>query len=141
MSDSRIGGVLSALWSFLRHPTVVVEEHVLAIEGQLEAVRARVVGQLRRELRRAARLLLLGASAALLALVGGFFALLGTWLGLRVVLGAVGASFLMAAVLALSSLAVFRALRFIAHRGLSEPSSSAAGQESRLKSASNTERG
>jgi len=111
--------LLSAVWSFLRHPASAAEDHLLALEARLEtqmterleSVRSLLVEQLRRELRRVARVLALGASVGLLALVAGFFALLGIWLSLRSVLGGARASFLIAALFAVLSLGVLRQLR------------------------------
>jgi len=97
-------GLLAAVWSFLRHPTVPkdrvtdVEETQagrsrLAAEGRLQAWRTRVIGELKAELRGAIRILILGAGAGLLALVGAIYILMGTWLTLRGLVGAVAASF------------------------------------------------
>ena len=100
-------GLLAAVWSFLRHPTVPkdrvtdVEEtqagrsRLVAAEGRLQAVRTRVIGELKAELRGAIRILILGAGAGLLALVGAIYILMGTWLTLRGLVGAVAASFTM----------------------------------------------
>jgi hypothetical protein len=137
---TRIEGLLSALWSFLRHPTAHVEDHVRAMEERLEqdlqsaiklrlatvehhldAVRIRVVERLGQELRRVARIVVMSASAVSLALVGGFFALLGAWLSLKGIIGAVGASFLLAGLFAFLSLAVLAALHSITHQARSQP--------------------
>jgi hypothetical protein len=151
-------GLLSAIWSFLRHPTVLedriieVEERLAAVErrivrdlkaaiesgvgaaeggvaavehrleedlkrairsraaaveGRLQAARVRVVAELKAELRRAIRILVLGSVAGALALVGTIYALMGAWLSLKALLGAVSASFALAIIfLILSVLAL-----------------------------------
>jgi hypothetical protein len=151
-------GLLSAIWSFLRHPTVLedrviefeerlaaverrivgdlkatiesrfvaaeggvaavehrleedlkhaIRSRVAAVEGRLQTVRGRVVGELKAELRRAIRILVLGTGAGVLALVGALYALMGAWLSLKALLGAISASFTLAvAFLILSAVAL-----------------------------------
>jgi hypothetical protein len=45
--DGALGGLLSALWSFLQHPAVNFEDHLTAVEERLKALEARLVGDLR----------------------------------------------------------------------------------------------
>ena len=111
-------GLLAAVWSFLRQPTVPkdrvtdVEEtqagrsRLVAAEGRLQAVRTRVIGELKAELRGAIRILILGAGAGLLALVGAIYILMGTWLTLRGLVGAVAASFTMGVAFMVLSLVI-----------------------------------
>jgi hypothetical protein len=44
--DGAVRGLLSALWSFLQHPTVHFEEHLSAVEERLKALEVRLVGDL-----------------------------------------------------------------------------------------------
>jgi hypothetical protein len=74
-------------------------------------------------LQRVTLILSLGARAALLGLVGGLFALLGAWLSLRSVLGAVGASFLLSGLFVFLSLGALGALRSITGRASQPPPS------------------
>jgi len=111
-------GLLAAVWSFLRQPTVPkdrvtdVEEtqagrsRLVAAEGRLQAVRTRVIGELKAELRGAIRILILGAGAGLLALLGAIYILMGTWLTLRGLVGAVAASFTMGVAFTVLSLVI-----------------------------------
>jgi len=115
-------GLLAAVWSFLRHPTVPkgrvtdVEEtqagrsRLLAAESRLQAWRTRVIGELKAELRGAIRILILGAGAGLLALVGAIYILMGTWLTLGGLVGAVAASFTMGVAFMVLSLVILMVL-------------------------------
>jgi hypothetical protein len=47
MPDERLlRGLLPALWSFLQHPAVHLEEHLAAVEERLKSLEARLVGDL-----------------------------------------------------------------------------------------------
>ncbi len=102
-----------------------VKDRLVAGERQLENVRIRVVEELGKELRRVTLILFLGATAALLGLLGGFLALLGTWLSLRRSLGAEGTSFLLAGLFVLLSAGALRALHSVTARAGSQPPPSA----------------
>lgn len=129
MNDGAIRPRVSSLWSLVRHPTrelrAAIKGQLAAVEGHLDTLRTHVVEELRKELRRAVLILSLSAAAALLGLLGGLFALLGTWLSLSHALGAVGASFVLAAFLLLLSLGAVRGLHSVATRGVSQPPPSA----------------
>lgn len=47
MSDERLKGLLSALWSFLQHSPITIEGHLTALEDRLRVLEARVVGDLK----------------------------------------------------------------------------------------------
>jgi len=44
--DNALRGLLSALWSFLQHPAVHLEDHLTAVEERLKALETRLVGDL-----------------------------------------------------------------------------------------------
>jgi hypothetical protein len=44
--DNALRGLLSALWSFLQHPAVRLEDHLTAVEERLKALETRLVGDL-----------------------------------------------------------------------------------------------
>jgi hypothetical protein len=166
-ANEATSGLLSAIWSFLRHPTVLedrvievedrlaaverrivgdvkaavesgivaaeegiagvehrleedlkhaVRTRVAAVEGRLQAVRGRVVGELKAELRRAIRILVLGTGASVLALIGAIYALMGAWLTLEGLLGAVSASFALAGAFLFLSVVVFSVLSAVRRR-------------------------
>jgi hypothetical protein len=133
-------GLLSALWSFLQHPAVAVEdavadaEHRLeedfkraiggrlaVIEARLETVKNRVVEDLKRELHRVTLILALALGCAVLALVGTTFGLMAAWTALKGFVGSVGASLLLAIVFLLAGLVVFGLLRSVLHRSHPAP--------------------
>jgi hypothetical protein len=133
-------GLLSALWSFLQHPAVAVEdtiagaEHRLeedfkraiggrlaVIQARLETVKSRVVEDLKRELHRVMLILALAMGCALLALVGTIFGLMAAWTALKGFVGSVGASLLLAIVFLLAGLVVFGLLRSVLHRSRPSP--------------------
>ena len=135
-------GLLPALWSFLQHPVVAVEETVAGVEhrleedskrairdrvagvqARLETVKTRVVEDLKYELRQVALMLVLAIGCGVLALVGVTFALMAAWTELEGFVGAVGASLVLAALSLLVSLVVFGLLRSVLHR--SQPPGSA----------------
>ena len=129
MNDGAIRPLVSSLWSLVRHPTrelrAAIKRQLAAVEWHLDSLRTRIVEELRKEVRRAILILSLSAAAALLGLLGGLFALLGTWLSLTRALGAVGASFVLAGLFLLLSLWVVRALHSVTTRGVSQPPPSA----------------
>jgi hypothetical protein len=45
--DGALRGVLSALWAFLQHPAVHLEDHLTSLEERLKTVEARLVGDLK----------------------------------------------------------------------------------------------
>ena len=127
--------LLSALWSFLQHPVVAVEdavadaEHRLEedlkrairgrlamVEARLETVKSRVVEDLKRELHRVTLILALVMGCAVLALLGSIFGLMAAWTALKGFVGTVGASLVLAGVFLLASLVVFGLLRSVLHR-------------------------
>ena len=127
-------GLLSALWSFLHHPAVAVEdavadaEHGLeedlkraihgrlaVVEERLESVKSRVVEDLKRELHRVTLILALGMGCAVLALAGTIFGLMAAWTAIKGFIGTLGASLVLAIVFLLASLVVFGLLRSVLH--------------------------
>jgi hypothetical protein len=144
--DGAMKGLLAALWSFLQHPAVSFEDHLTALEerlrlleagvehrleedfervvrgrvagihARLEAVKKRVVEDLKRELHRIVLVLALVMGCAALALVGMIFALMAAWTDLRAFMGSVGASVVLAIVFLLASLVVLGLLRSVLHR-------------------------
>src|SRR5580692_9298222 len=44
--NEALRGLLSALWSFLQHPAVHLEDHLTTVEERLKSLEARVVGDL-----------------------------------------------------------------------------------------------
>jgi len=145
--DGALRGLLSALWSFLQHPTANLEDHlagleetiagmehrfeeevgrairgqITGIQARLETVKKRVVEDLKYELRRVVLMLALMMGCAVLALIGMIFGLLAAWTDLKGFMGPVGASLVLAAVFFLASLAVFGLLRSILHRSQPPP--------------------
>lgn len=130
-----MSGFLPALWSFLRHPVVAAEERILAVESrveaearaairerlltleeQLAAVRARVVDDLKRELRHLIFTCGLAACAGMLALIGIIYLLIGAWLLLEEWLGGALGSLALAAGFLLLSLLPIIALYHAASR-------------------------
>jgi len=146
--DGVIKGLLSALWSFLQHPAANFEDHLTALEerlrllegrleddferavsgrvagihARLEAVKTRVVEDLKHELHRVVLMLALGMGCAVLALVGMIFGLMAAWTAIKGLIGPVGASLVLAAAFLLASLAVLGLLRSVLHRS-QDPSS------------------
>ena len=142
MTDERLRGLLSALWSFLQHPAVHVEEHLTAVEetlagvehrleqdfernvrgriaaiqARLETVKNRAVEDLKRELHRAVLMLSLGMGCAALGLTGAVFGLMAAWTGLKGLIGPVDASLVLATAFVLASLVVLGVLRSVLHR-------------------------
>lgn len=138
MTDST-RGLLSALWAFLQHPAVHLEEHLTAIEetiagvehrleqdiertvrgriagiqARLETVKKRVVEDLKRELHRVVLMLALALGCGVLALTGLIFGLMAAWTDLKGFIGPVGASLLLASVFLLASLVVLGLLRSV----------------------------
>lgn len=127
--------LLSALWSFLQHPAVHVEEHVAAVEarlkslearlvGDLEAVKNRVVEDLKRELHRVLLMLALAMGCAALALTGMIFGLMAAWTDLKGFIGPGGASLVLAVAFLLASLVVSGVLRSVRRRSQLPPHAS-----------------
>jgi hypothetical protein len=52
MSGDGVRDLLSALWSFLRHPTPVLEDHMVALEQRLTALETRVPEDLKNAVER-----------------------------------------------------------------------------------------
>jgi hypothetical protein len=137
-------GLLSALWSFLQHPAATFEDHLTALEdvghrleedskraisdrvagiqARLETVKSRVVEDLKHELRRVVLILALVMGCGALALVGMTFGLMAAWTDLDGLVGAVGASLVLAIVFLLASLVVFGLLRSVLRRSQAPPS-------------------
>lgn len=139
--DGAMRGLLSALWSFLHHPVVAVEEtvagaeqrleedlkrairgRVAGIQARLEIVQARVVEDLKHELRRVVLILALAVGCAVLALVGTTFGLMAVWTDLKGSIGSVGASLALAITFLVASLVVFGTLRSVLRGSQSRPS-------------------
>jgi hypothetical protein len=142
MRDGTVRGLLSALWSFLQHPVSAFEDHLTALEesvagaehrlendvkravqsrmaaiqARLESVRSRVVADLKHELRRVALVLALVMGCALLGLLAMTFGLMAAWMSLKGLVGAIGASLVLAGLFLLSSLVVFRVLHSMLHK-------------------------
>jgi hypothetical protein len=133
-------GLLSALWSFLQHPVVAVEESVAGVEhrleedskraildrvagiqARLETVKSRVVNDLKYELRRVVLILGLVVGCGVLALVGMIFGLMAAWTDLKGFVGAVAASLVLAIAFLLASLVVFGLLRSVLHHSQRPP--------------------
>jgi hypothetical protein len=93
-----------------------IRGRVAGIQARLEAVKTRVVEDLKHELRRVALVLALVIGCGMLALLGMIFALMAAWTDLRGFIGAVGASLTLALVFLLASLVVFGLLRSILRR-------------------------
>ena len=127
-------GLLSALWSFLHHPAVAVEDAVAdaehrfekdlkraihgrlaVVEARLESVKSRVVEDLKRELHRVTLILALGMGCAVLALAGTIFGLMAVWTALKGFVGPVAASLVLTIVFLLAGLVVFGLLRSVIH--------------------------
>ncbi len=133
--------MLSALWSFLQHPAVAVEdtvadvEHRLeedlerairgrlaAVQTRLEAVKSRVVEDLKRELRRVVLILALTMGCTVLALLGAIFGLMAAWTDLKGLVGSFGASLVLAIVFLFSGLVLSVVLRSVLRRSQPPPS-------------------
>jgi biopolymer transport protein ExbB/TolQ len=127
-------GLLSALWPFLQHPVVAVEDTVAGaehrleedfkraihgrlavVEARLESVKSRVVEDLKRELHRVVLILALAMGCAVLTLVGTIFGLMAAWTALKGFIGTLGASLVLALVFLLAGLVVFGLLRSVLH--------------------------
>jgi hypothetical protein len=135
-----VRGLLSALWSFLQHPAVTVQEtvagaehrleedfqhairgRVAGIQARLETVRSRVVEDLKYELRQVVLTLGLVMGCGVLALVGMTFGLMAAWTELKGFVGAAGASLVLAVLFLLASLVMFGLLRSVLHRSQPPP--------------------
>ena len=127
-------GLLSALWSFLQHPAVAVEDAVAGaeqrleddlkraihgrlavVQAQLDSVKARVVEDLKRELHRVVLILALAVACGVLALAGTIFGLMAVWTALKGFVGPVAASLVLTIVFLLAGLVVFGLLRSVIH--------------------------
>jgi hypothetical protein len=100
-----------------------IRGRVAGIQARLETVKSRVVEDLKHELRRVVLMLALVMGCGVLALVGMTFGLMAAWTDLKGLVGAVGASLVLAIAFLLASLVVFGLLRSVLHR--SQPPSSA----------------
>jgi hypothetical protein len=89
---------------------------VAGIQARLEAVKKRVVEDLKQELRRVVLVLALVMGCAVLALVATVFGLMAAWTDLEGRIGPVGASIVLAIVFLLGSLVVLGLLRSVLHR-------------------------
>ena len=96
-----------------------IRGRVATIQGRLEALKTRVVEDLKHELRRVALVLALAIGCGALALVAMIFGLMAAWTGLRGFVGAVGASLVLTAVFLLGSLVLFGLLRATLNRSQS----------------------
>jgi hypothetical protein len=81
-----------------------IRGRVAALQARLEAVRNRVVEDLKHELRRVVLMLALVMGCGVLALVGVTFGLMAAWTALKGFVGAIGASLVLAIVFLLASL-------------------------------------
>jgi hypothetical protein len=99
-----------------------IRGRVAGIQARLETVRSRVVEDLKHELRRVALMLALVMGCGVLALLGMTFGLMAAWTDLKGLIGAVGASLVLAIVFLLASLVVFGLLRSVLRRSQPLPS-------------------
>jgi len=99
-----------------------IQSRIAAIQARLETVRNRVVEDLKRELRRVVLVLALVMGCGLLALLGLTFGLMAAWTSLKGLVGAIGASLVLAALFLLSSIVVFRLLHSVLHHSQAPPS-------------------
>jgi uncharacterized membrane protein YqjE len=98
-----------------------IRTRMAAIHTRLEAVRNRVVEDLKRELRRVMLMLALAVGCGVLALVGATFAVMAAWTDLQRLLGALSASLILAAIFLLASMVLFALLQSVRHRALPAP--------------------
>lgn len=99
-----------------------IRGRVAEVQARLEAVKTRVVEDLKHELRRVALMLALLIGCGVLALVGMIFGLMAAWTDLKGIVGAVGASLMLAIVFLLASLVAFGLFRSVLHRSQAAPS-------------------
>lgn len=93
-----------------------IHGRLAVIQARLETVKNRVVEDLKRELHRLVLMLALATGCAVLALVGMIFGLMAAWTELRYLIGAVGASLVLATVFLLAGVVVLGLLRSVLHR-------------------------
>jgi hypothetical protein len=101
---------------------LAIRGRISAIQARLDAIRSRVVENLKHEVHRILLMLALAAGCGLLGLVGMIFALMAAWMILRGYVGATGASVILAALFLIASLIVFRVLHSMLHRSQPPPS-------------------
>jgi hypothetical protein len=140
--NEALRGLLSAVWSFLQHPAVHLEDHLAAVEerlkslearlvgdlhtavdtrvagihARLEAVKQRVVEDLKRELHHLLLVVALVAAGAVSALIAVVFGLMAAWSDLKDLIGSVDASLVLAVASVAASLVVLGMLRSVLHR-------------------------
>jgi hypothetical protein len=96
-----------------------IRGRVAEIQARLEIVKARVVEDLKHELRRVVLILALLMGCGVLALVGMTFGLMAAWTDLKGSVGAVGASLVLAIAFLFASLVVLGLLRSVLRRSQS----------------------
>jgi hypothetical protein len=99
-----------------------IHGRVVGIRARLETVKTHVVEVLKRELRQVALLVALMMAGGVLALVARIFGLMAAWTDLKGIVGAAGASLVLAVVFLLASLVVIGLLRSVLHRYRHAPS-------------------
>jgi hypothetical protein len=99
-----------------------IHGRVVGIRARLETVKTHVVEDLKRELRQVALLVALMMAGGVLALVAMIFGLMAAWTDLKGIVGAAGASLVLAVVFLLASLVVIGLLRSVLHRYRHAPS-------------------
>ncbi len=106
---------LTKLWlrfkSWLLRPVENVEQRIHAVEERIELLEKQALLSLRQRLHEMLVQVVLGGAAAVLALVGAIYALMGLWLGASELLGTTRASFVLGALFLLASLVPFTMLR------------------------------
>jgi hypothetical protein len=116
--EETVAGAEHRLEEDLKH---AIRDRVAGIQARLETVKKHVVEDLKRELHRVVLMLALLTGCAATALVGTIFGLMAAWTYLMGLLGAVGASLVLAMVFLLASLAVFGLFRSVLHRSQPPP--------------------
>ena len=116
--EQTVAGAEHRLEEDLKH---AIRDRIAGIQARLETVKKHVVDDLKRELHRVMLMLALLTGCAATALVGTIFGLMAAWTYLMGILGAVGASLVLAMVFLLASLAVFGLFRSVLHRSQPPP--------------------
>jgi hypothetical protein len=91
------------MWSALRNPIAMIEGKVASAEMRVAAAESRMRQNLLHRLRVLLLNVALGATAGVLAVIGGIYLLIGAWLGFSRFLGPIGASFVLGILFILSS--------------------------------------
>jgi hypothetical protein len=114
--DAVEGTVAGAEHRFEAEFQRAIHDRVAGIQARLEAVKKRVVDDLKQELRRVVLVLGLVVGGGVLALIGTIFGLMAAWTALERRIGALGASIVLAIAFLLASLVVLGLLRSVLHR-------------------------